>query len=107
MSCMLEKFSQLMKNANEKGINIPLLRDATTGRGSVTLTMFWISFNIAILALIGKVSKLAGDIEYSSVIWFYAVTGAFYLGRKIQAGKGGVDLGDVADSVEKKENLND
>jgi hypothetical protein len=105
---MLEKLSELMKKANEKGINIPLLRDASTGRGSVTLTMFWISFNIAILALIGKVSKLAGDIEYSSVIWFYAVTGAFYLGRKVQTGKNGVDVGDSLDpSSEKKENLND
>jgi hypothetical protein len=100
----MNKLLELLKVANEKGIYIPLLRDTMTGKGSVTLTMFWIAFNIAILALIGKVSKLAGDIEYSSVIWLYAVTGAFYLGRKIQTGKNGVDLGD---STEKKENLND
>lgn len=103
----MNKLFELLKVANEKGIYIPLLRDSTTGKGSVTLTMFWISFNIAILALIGKVARLAGDIDYSSVIWLYAVTGAFYLGRKIQTGKTGADLGDSLQEVEKKENLND
>jgi hypothetical protein len=103
----MTKLLELLKLANEKGIYVPLLRDTQTGKGSVTLTMFWISFNIAILALIGKISKLAGDIDYSSVIWLYAVTGAFYLGRKVQTGKSGVDLGDSVLPSEKKENLND
>lgn len=104
----MNKLLELLKIANEKGIYIPLLRDTTSGKGSVTLTMFWISFNIAILALIGKVAKLAGDIDYSSVIWLYGVTGAFYLGRKVQTGKTGADIGgNVNEPSEKKENLND
>jgi hypothetical protein len=63
---------------------MPLLRDNKTGKGSYTLTMFWMSFNLSIILLAGKVTKLVGDVDYSNVLWLLGLTGSFYLGRKIQ-----------------------
>jgi len=77
LKCLKNKLIEL----NEEGIPIPLLRDNVKNRGSVTLTMFVIAFNVAILALVGKVAKMADGIDYSSVLLLLTVTGSFYLGR--------------------------
>jgi hypothetical protein len=78
---LLEKIKKLAHDANDKGIPIPLARDNRSGRGSYTLTMFWISFNVSILTLLGKVTNVVGDVEYSNVLWLLGITGSLYMGR--------------------------
>ena len=80
----MEKLKLFFSKLNEKGIPIPMIRDPKNGRGSITITMFWVSFNIAILTLAGKVTQVIGDIDYSNVLWLLGLTGGMYLGRKIQ-----------------------
>lgn len=77
---------------NQEGFPLPMLRDPKTGKGSVTLTMFWISFNVALLTLAGKFTKVLGDVDYSNVLWLLALTGGMYLGRKFQTSKNGVSV---------------
>jgi len=76
-----EKLHEAVRKAHERGIPLPLIRD--NGRGSLTATMFWVSFNIAIFLLAGKVTKLVGDVDYNNVMWLLGLTGGFYLGRKV------------------------
>jgi len=77
---------------NTEGLPLPMLRDPKTGKGSVTLTMFWVSFNVSLLTLAGKFTKILGDVDYSNVLWLLGITGGMYLGRKFQAGKDGVNV---------------
>ena len=87
---MLDKLKALLITLNDKGIPLPLLRDK--GVGSYTLTMFWISFNVALITLVGKVTKILGEVDYSNVIWLLLTTGGFYLGRKVIGDKNGVTV---------------
>lgn len=89
---MFEQLRNILLRSNDEGIPIPLLRDNKTGKGSYTLTMFWMSFNISILLLAGKVTKLIGDVDYNNVLWLLGLTGGFYLGRKVQGTKDGVNV---------------
>lgn len=86
---MLEKIKNWLIRANEEGIPLPLLRDPVKNEGSYTLTMYFISFNLAALTLLGKVTKLVGDVEYSNVLWLYGMSASIYLGRKFQKSKDG------------------
>ena len=63
---------------NEKGIPIPLIRDKHMNGGSLPGTMFFISFNIAMITLIGKVTERLGDVDYSNVMWLLGITGCFW-----------------------------
>ena len=89
---MFEKVKNWLIKMNQEGFPLPTLKDPSTGKGSITLTMFWVSFNIAILTLAGKVVKITGDVQYDNVLWLLGITGSFYLGRKMQAGKDGITV---------------
>jgi len=89
---MLEKIKSWMLKMNQEGFPIPMLKDPKTGKGSVTLTMYWIAFNIAILTLAGKITKIIGDVDYSNVLWLFGLTGGMYLGRKYQTGKDSISV---------------
>lgn len=81
---------------NEKGIPIPLIRDKHMNGGSLPGTMFFISFNIAMVTLIGKVTKQLGDVDYSNVMWLLGITGAFWfmetVGKKVSIDKDKFEL---------------
>ena len=77
---------------NKEGIPLPMLRDPKTGEGSVTLTMFWTSFNISIFTLAGKMTNLLGDVDYNNVMWLFVITGSLYLGRKFQGDKSSINI---------------
>jgi hypothetical protein len=84
LSILVNNLTELAKNANTKGIPLPLLRDPKSGLGSYTLTMFFLAFNVAIVTLIGKVTNYLGNVEYSNVLWLLGLTGSFYLGRGLR-----------------------
>lgn len=85
---MLDKFKAIMLRWNEEGLPIPLLRDGKK-QGSYTLTMMIISFNVAIIALFGKVTQLLGDVNYWEVLGLLGLTSGLYVGRKYQVSKDG------------------
>lgn len=82
--------------ANEDGIPIPLIRDQHMDRGSLPGTMFFVSFNVALITLVGKLTKYLGDVDYSNVLWLLGVTGSFWaieaLGKKISIGKDKIEV---------------
>lgn len=82
--------------ANEDGIPLPLIRDQHMNGGSLPGTMFFISFNVALVTLIGKLTKYLGDVDYSNVLWLVGVTGSFWvieaLGKKISIGKDKIEV---------------
>lgn len=88
---------------NEEGIPLPLIRDQHMNGGSLPGTMFFISFNVALVTLIGKLTKYFGEVDYSNVLWLLGVTGSFWvieaLGKKISIGKDKIEV----DGEEKKE----
>lgn len=93
-------FSWLKKtliSANEDGIPLPLIRDQHMNGGTLPGTMFFISFNVAIVTLIGKITKYVGDVDYSNVLWLLGVTGSFWvieaLGKKIKISKDEIEVG--------------
>lgn len=89
---MLEKMKKFLDKLNSRGIPLPTIRDPKNGRGSITLTMFWISFNISILTLAGKITNVIGDIDYSNVLWLLGITGGMYMGRRFQSDKNGISV---------------
>ena len=70
-----------------------MIQDPKTGKASVTLTMFIVSFTIAIIGLIGKVSNITGTITYSDIMWLYGLSGSFYLGRKMTGNGKSMEIG--------------
>ncbi len=87
---MLEKLSQFASDLNRKGVPIPTFRDPVTGKGSLSATMMIISHMAAIVLLLGKVTKVVGDVDYSNVLWLLGLTSSLYAGRKYQ--KNGKDM---------------
>lgn len=95
---IIDKISKKLDDSNSNGVPIPTLRDPQTGKGSITLTMWFITFNIAIITLIGRVTKILDGVDYDSVLWLFGITGGFYLGRKVQKkADGSLEIGGKAD----------
>lgn len=84
LAVVVEKLKELALKANEDGIPLPLIRDSHTNKGSYTLTMFVVSFTVAIITLLGKVTHYLGEVDYNNVLWLLGLTGGFYLGRGVR-----------------------
>lgn len=84
LAVAIEKLKELAMSANTSGIPLPLIRDSHTGTGSYTLTMFVMSFTVAIITLVGKVTHYLGEVDYNNVLWLLGLTGGFYLGRGVR-----------------------
>ena len=80
---MIDKIKQFIFNLNEKGIPLPLIRDPQLDGPSVSLTIMLIAFAIAAGGLIGKFTKIVGDIDTSSANYLFISTAALYFGRKM------------------------
>lgn len=99
---MLEKIKHYLVKFNDEGIPIPQLRDETTKKGSLTKTMFWVSFNLTILFALGKVSKIVGEVDFWEMLALTGMMGGFYVGRKYQSNKGIISIEDKIDNNEKE-----
>lgn len=86
------KIKQFFRDANNKGIAIPFLRDPQTDEASVSLTMMFISFNMVLVGLVGKFAGFLGGINLEQAIYFFMVCAGLYLGRKISNTKTGANL---------------
>ena len=98
---LLDNIKSLMNDMNKYGISIPTIRDSHSGVGSITLTMFVVSFSVTVIGLIGKAAGFLGGIDLNQALMLYGVTGSFYLGRKYQK------KGDMQTISEEPENDDD
>jgi hypothetical protein len=87
------KWSAFADKMNKYGVPLPLVRDAKTGLGSVSLTLVFISFNVVLIGLVGKWAGALGGIDITQALNLFYACAALYWGRKFQGG--GSSLGDV------------
>lgn len=85
------KIKEFINKLNEKGIPVPLVKDPTRGP-SVSLTLVFISFNVWLASIIGKVTGLVGGMDSSQALNMFMVCAGLYWGRKLQASKDGVKM---------------
>lgn len=88
---MIEKVKELMRKMNDAGIPIPVLRDPSTGKGSVTLTLLFISSNVVLIALLNSFANVFKGVDTSSAISWFVICYGGYLGRRFQYGKANVE----------------
>jgi hypothetical protein len=72
-----------LNDFNSKGIPLPTIRDPKTGLGSVSLTLVFISFNVVVAGLIGKITNLLGNVDLTNAIWLFGISCSLYFGRRI------------------------
>jgi hypothetical protein len=79
-----EKWLQIVRGLNERGLPMPTIRDPKTGLGSVSLTLVFLSFNFCLIAMIGKWAGKLGGIDPSQALNLFMVCAGLYWGRKFQ-----------------------
>jgi hypothetical protein len=82
---MMNKLKSLIKELQDKGIPIIVLRDLVTNSPSITYTFFVLSGILVILGLIGKFARVAGGIDMDNALAFFYACSATYVGRKFTA----------------------
>lgn len=98
-----DKWMAIIAKANMLGVPMPTIRDPKSGRGSVSLTLVWISFNFCILAMVSKWSGGIGGIDPSQAFNLFIACAGLYWGRKFQKDdKGNVNI-DSKDPVDKSD----
>lgn len=89
MEKLLERWKKFVVDMNAKGIPVPMIRDAKTGLGSVSLTLVFLSFNMWVLSVIGKAAGALGGISTSETLNMFMVCAGLYFGRKMQRNEKG------------------
>lgn len=90
---IFEKWKQFVVDMNSKGVPVPMIRDSKTGRGSVSLTLVFISFNVWLISIIGKAAGALGGMDPSHTLNMFMACAGLYFGRKLQRDeKGGITI---------------
>ena len=77
----LAKLVAITRAANQRGINLPMVKDPKTGIGSVSLTLVAISSVMVIIGLVGKWSGRLGTVDIHNALEFFYASSALYFGR--------------------------
>jgi hypothetical protein len=91
----LDFWRKAVDKFNGQGVPLPTIRDPQTGRGSVSLTFVFISFNLVVVGVVGKWSGALGGIDIAQALNLFYACAALYWGRKFQ--NSGVDLGESSE----------
>lgn len=83
---LLKKLKKLVEVANTYGIPLPMVRDPKTKRGSVSLTLVFISSIMVILGLVGKWSGKLGVVDINNALEFFYASSFLYFGRNWKTG---------------------
>jgi len=94
------KWSEFVVKMNMAGVPVPTIRDPKTGRGSVSLTLVFISFNFCIAAMVSKWSGAVGSIDSSQALNLFMICAGLYWGRKFQKDPKGQISVDTTNSVD-------
>ena len=79
---MFDTIKSIILAWNNQGINLPVMRDPITGKGSISATLVVISSFFVILSLFVPAISNSGAFE------FYIASATLYLGRKYQSKNG-------------------
>lgn len=63
-----------------------MIRDPKTGKGSVSLTLVFVSSTLVILGLVGKWSGHMGIVDISNALEFFYASSFLYFGRNWRTG---------------------
>lgn len=77
-----EKWLEIVRAANERGIPLPLLR--IDGRPTFSGTLAFLSFNIWVFSVIGKIAGTLGGMSPSDCLNMFLACAGLYWGRKFQ-----------------------
>lgn len=80
----LDFWKRTVNRFNSQGVPLPTIRDPQTGKGSVSLTFVFISFNMVVLGVVGKWSGALGGIDIAQALNLFYACAALYWGRKFQ-----------------------
>lgn len=83
LSDLKDKWFEIVNAANEKGIPIPMFR--VDGKPSLSATMAIISFNVWIVAVVGKWSDKLGGVDPGQCLQMFLACAGLYWGRKFQS----------------------
>ena len=89
-----ERWKKFVQDMNANGVPLPMIKDPKTGRGSVSLTLVFISFNLVIIGLIGKYSKMLEGVDVGQAIQLFSICAALYFGRKLTKDKDKIEISD-------------
>jgi hypothetical protein len=81
---IVDNIKATLNRYNKEGVPLPMIRDPKTGKGSVSLTMLFISFNVVLIGLAGKFAGAFGGIDITQALALFYACGTMYLGRKFQ-----------------------
>lgn len=81
----LSILSEKLESLNVNGIPVPMIKDPKTNKGSVSLTLVFISSITVILSIMAPMieSKTGGQINVSQSMEFFWTSCALYFGRKL------------------------
>ncbi len=88
---LVEKIKQFILKLNNFGVPLPLLRDPKQSAPSVSLTMLFISFNVVLLGMIGKIAKVL-DIDLTQAIYWFGICATLYFGRNMSGNGKSIEL---------------
>ena len=99
LNLFYEAVKKLVDESNSRGVPVPLIRDPKTGMGSVSLTLVFLSFNVVLAGLIGKITKFLGDVDMTNSLWLFGICTSLYFGRTFSKSKDG----EIKLTIEKEE----
>jgi hypothetical protein len=82
---IVDKVKEIILKMNEKGIPVPLFRDPDKDGPSISFTFYYLTGFLAIFSLIGKLTKVFGDIDVSGSIYLFLTAAGLYQGRRIMS----------------------
>ncbi len=81
-----------LKDKNVNGVFLPMICDPKSGKGSVSLTLVFISFNLCVAGIIGKWAGKLGGVDTSQAINLFMICAGLYFGRNLSSNKGNVTV---------------
>ena len=82
MGNVVEWWKSVVRDANEKGVPLPMLR--IDGKASISATMMFLSFNVWLVSVIGKAAGALGGMDSSACLQMFIACAGLYFGRKFQ-----------------------
>ena len=79
---MPDKLRAIIQRMNQLGIPVPVARDPSTGRGSVTFTLVVVSGGIVLIGLLNSAASLFKGVDMTSALYWHGMSLATYLGRR-------------------------
>ncbi len=86
-----KKWFDFVAKMNSRGVPLPTIRDPKSGKGSVSLTLVFVSFNVVLVGLVGKWAGALGGIDLTQALNLFYACAALYFGRKFQRGSSSIE----------------